>query len=116
MHVIPDMSESVLRWSQARGGVADTLTELSEFYGSDGPLSRRLADESLAHWFVHLADQVRTNLSFQALAASFDVVAFIVLWPTRLRSGSCGCILAPRLRWRVYFEWLRLVELDARRA
>lgn len=83
------MSESVLRWLQARGGVADTLTELSEFYGSDGPLSRRLADESLAHWFAHLADQVRTNLQYLHICNRFDMVAFIVLWQRlRMRCGT----------------------------
>jgi hypothetical protein len=32
---------------------------VSEFYSAAGPLSRRLADDSLAHWFAHLADQAR---------------------------------------------------------
>lgn len=46
------------RWAQARGAVADTLTELAQFYSGDGALARRLADDSLAHWLAHLADQV----------------------------------------------------------
>lgn len=56
------------RWAQARGGVADTITELSEFYSAAGPLSRRLADDSLAHWFAHLADQVNKTAVLLSLS------------------------------------------------
>ena len=59
--VTPTSCKDAVAWHlQARGGVADTLTEVSEFYSLAGPLSRRLADDSLAHWFAHLADQARS--------------------------------------------------------
>ena len=58
------------RHLQARGGVADTLTEVSEFYSAAGPLSRRLADDSLAHWFAHLADQARILLGCRIAPAT----------------------------------------------
>lgn len=68
-----DMREE--RWTQARGGVADTLTELSEFYGSGGTgLSRRLADDSLAHWFAHLADQVCGKMIVSSSAGCYHTI------------------------------------------
>lgn len=49
------------RWAQARGAVADTLSELAQFYSGDGALARRLADDSLAHWLAHLSDQASSG-------------------------------------------------------
>ena len=87
---------------QARGGVADTLTEVSEFYSAAGPLSRRLADDSLAHWFAHLADQASTLDDWRLTPAHFTLPGDVT---GVLSRTTCGIFTWKNLVGRMLALW-----------